>query len=94
MLTPVGKIGETRTVVFGDNIPICSILCLKSSYVLCTSVKIATPYAIEIINPNMYLNFGMANAHTGVNILNEIRRDPMAASIGEFDILSITVTYH
>ena len=53
-------------------------------------VKTATPYALEVINPN----FGMANAHAGINILHEIRRDPMVASIGEFGILSITVTYH
>ena len=38
-LMPVGKIGETMTVVFGDNIRICSILCIKSSYVLCTSSR-------------------------------------------------------
>ena len=37
-LTPVGKIGETMTVVFGDNLLICSILCIKSSYALCTSL--------------------------------------------------------
>ena len=57
-------------------------------------VKTATPYALEVINPNMYPNFGMADAHAGINILHEIRWDPMVASIGEFGILSITVTYH
>ena len=38
-LTPVGKMGDTMTVVFGDNLPICSILCINISKALCTSLS-------------------------------------------------------
>ena len=38
-LTPVGKMGDTMTVVLGDNLPIYSILCINSSKALCTSLS-------------------------------------------------------
>ena len=51
------------------------------------------PYAIEIINinANVQPDFGMANTHAGINILNKISWDPMIANIGEFHIRSVTV---
>ena len=54
-LTPVGKMGDTMTVVFGDNLPICSILCINSSKALSTMyiIKFTTPYALQSINANV-----------------------------------------